>query len=242
MISLEKKLKREIIRHSLKDVSKECCGFILENQGETQVFECLNSSSSPEAFFSISPWDYIKASKLGKIMAVYHSHPKSGYFSEFDKSNSINHNLPFVLYCVETNSFSFFDPKLSDFSRYLGRRFSLGSLDCFTLIRDFFEKELNIKISDYKVTEDEIKNNINFFEANYEKEDFLKVGDVNEIKKYDIILMRRKGGKFASHAALYLDKDLILHQPMNSFSKIETYSQVYKKLTLFIVRNKSLIS
>lgn len=241
MINLSKDLKRRIIKHSFRDLPKECCGFILENRRELQVFECLNSSASPEIFFSISPQDYAKANLLGKIIAVYHSHPKGGYFSEYDKTNSINHNLPFILYCVKSNSFSFFDSSLSCFSRLLGRKFSLENSNCFTLVKDFFEEELNIKINEYKATEDEIRNNINFFEANYEKEGFLKVDNLDGIRRHDVILMKKKGEKFSSHVAIYLGKDLILHQPLNAFSRVESYSNVHKKLTSFAVRHKSFI-
>lgn len=110
-MTLNKEIESNIIDHSLRDKPRECCGFIIDKLGKLFTHECPNNSREPEKFFSISPIDYLNAVALGKIISVYHSHVEEGGFSEGDKLNSISHNLPFVMYCIKTNSFSFFNPK-----------------------------------------------------------------------------------------------------------------------------------
>ncbi|MEK6879623.1 MAG: hypothetical protein AABY22_08455, partial [Nanoarchaeota archaeon] len=63
--------------------------------------------------FSITPQDYLEASNAGKILYVYHSHTTEEYknFSDFDKINSVNHNIPYILYHIPSDTFSFFNDK-----------------------------------------------------------------------------------------------------------------------------------
>ena len=229
---LNDKIKLAIKSHAKREAPKECCGFILSN-GE--VYEARNVSNDKNKF-SISAKDYVSADGVSEIEAVYHSHPETEMgFSEYDKFNSINHEIIYVLYSMKDNSFTQFDPSLTTFNKYIGREFEIGKTDCFALIKDFYEFELNIKLNEHHRDEKYKQYLGKLFDVNFNSEGF---GVVNEPQKYDCILFKERGGKFSNHIALYLGDDLILHQPQKSYSRVEEYTGKHKKLTNYIIRHK----
>ena len=200
------------------------------------VYAAKNISNNDNRF-TIAPEEYVAAAAQGDIKAVYHSHPVTDpIFSEFDKFNSISHNLKYVLYSLRDNSFSQFDPNLSTFNQYIGRTFEIGSTDCFALVRDFYKQELNIILNNYKRDENWKSNLGDLFDKHFKSEGFYEAKSPN---KYDCILIRLKKDSPSAHIALYVGDNLILHQPEKSFSRIEEYSHKYKKLTSHIIRHKS---
>lgn len=232
-IKLSKHIKSEIRGHARAEAPRECCGFILGN-GET--YRTKNTATEDNRF-RVSTEDYVAADRLDTIKAVYHSHPKSEEpsFSEFDKFNSISHDVIYVLFSLKDNSFTQFDPSLSNFNKYIGRSFEIGKTDCFALIKDFYEFELGVSLKDYHRDESYSSHLPELFDKHFEEEGFNKRED---LQKYDCILLRKREGDPSNHIALYLGKGLILHQPEKSYSRIEEYTSTHKKLTNHIIRHE----
>ena len=136
---------------------------------------------------------------------------------------------------MKDNSFSQFDPSLTAFNKYIGRKFKIGKTDCFALCRDFYKFELNIEVN--APTYDETWRSYleDLFDKYFERAGFY---EVNELQKYDCILFNRRRGEPSNHMALYLGDGLILHQPEKSYSRMEEYTSTHKKLTNHIVRHK----
>jgi len=234
-VILNKNIKSEIKSHARSEAPKECCGFIIDDFG---VYKVKNSSSQKDKRFKISAQDYVAATRLGKICAVYHSHPTTeAKFSEYDKFNSTNHKITYILFALKDNSFTQFDPSLSEFNEYIGRSFKIGETDCFALIKDFYEKELNINLNNYHRDEN-WKSYLNeLFDKNFIEEGFEEVGD---LQKYDCILTKSRINGPSSHIAIYLGAGLMLHQPQGSYSRVEEYSNRHKKITNKIIRHNEL--
>ena len=139
-------IKSEIKKHSLSDIENECCGLVVFSSKDKVniVFPCENKAKQRDSRFSICPKDYLKASSLGKIIAMYHSHPKQALdgFSELDKIQSSGHRLPSILYNIERDKFLLFEPEEYQ-DPYVGRAFRIGTQDCFTLLTDYYKNELN---------------------------------------------------------------------------------------------------
>lgn len=235
---LSKTNKTFIREHSFRELPNECCGLVFsDNEGDSKIFECRNKSSKPTKHFEIDPMDYVSASRLGKITGTYHSHPNSNdAFSEFDKHNSKNHNLIYYLYCTSKNIFLEYDPN-QEFNSYVGRTFKIGSMDCLTLVKDFYLNELSIKINDYHRDCDWKKNSKFLIDDNYGSEGFSKVS--GDYKKYDCHLFKFKN-EASEHIAINLGDDLILHQPRDGYSRIEKLTEKHKKFINFTVRHKEL--
>ena len=106
---LSKKIKKNIKRHSLVEYPNECCGIIIDQEPDT--LEADNVAPNKKNNFEIDARTYLKALKLGKIVAYYHSHTNENEdFSEADKTISKSHSLPIVMFFLKKNQFSIYKP------------------------------------------------------------------------------------------------------------------------------------
>jgi proteasome lid subunit RPN8/RPN11 len=238
-MTLTKYIKREIKAHALEQNPQECCGFVLDARGKLDIFPCENSSTDNNKYFKISPREYIKAKETGEIKAVYHSHCNDlENFSEFDKLNSQNHNIEFILYIIKNDNFLSYLPNCK-YNSYVGRRLILGQQDCGSLVRDFYKQELDIEIKDYPRDESWLEDPKDTLDRHYEEEGFEKVDD---LKTFDCIFFKMKKNGPSSHVGIYLGNDLILHQTggVNGYSRIEEYSPRWEKFSNYTIRHKDL--
>jgi proteasome lid subunit RPN8/RPN11 len=247
---MKEQIKLEIKKHALDETPNECCGILLQNEKKSslEIFKCKNMSPNKAEQFSISPGDYLKASKKGKILAFYHSHPsEEDSFSEYDKLQSEQHNVKFILYCVKKKSFHEYEPK--DYvSSYVGRDFELGVNDCLTLGIDYYKNECNIKVKNYYRDRNWFIENPNSYQEHFEEEGFIKIlngpltkKDLPKIKKHDFLLMKYLGKNFPTHGANYVGNGLILHHQINCYSRIEPYNGVFLERTVGVLRHESLL-
>tara|TARA_R100000008_G_C3551049_1_gene150437 strand:+ start:133 stop:849 length:717 start_codon:yes stop_codon:yes gene_type:complete len=235
---LHRNIKDKIKDYSLRESPNECCGLIVNDQSKGDiVFLCKNISDNPRVHFEIDTKDYLRASQLGEIVAVFHSHVNGdSQFSELDKQVSNGLEIQSILYSVKENKFNVYYP--NDYTNeYVGRKFEIGKSDCFSVMRDFFMKELNIFVNNYHRDQDWQKKTPHIYDHSYEKEGFIKVED-GTLKKYDCILF--KFLKNTEHIAVYLGDDLILHQPRGKESLIEKYSPSLERRKSYIIRHRSL--
>jgi proteasome lid subunit RPN8/RPN11 len=238
---IDKKIKNFIKKHSKESKPNECCGFIVK---ENEKFKCIslkNISINPQENFEIAGLDFLKIKKqYKKIYYIYHSHlNESQDLTEKDKNCAESLDIPIIMYNLNYDILKIYEP-IKIKNDYLGRYYQHGKYDCFKLIEDFYKNELSIKfnydIDFYKksLLEMDIKEEIF---KHFEKNNFEIVKD-NTYKIYDILLIDFFGTKNPKHFALYLGDDKILHQPMGGFSKIENYSNFYKKNIYNIFRFK----
>ena len=200
-----------------------------------EAYRATNTASE-DGKFRVSAEDYVLADSISSIEAVYHSHTNKddSTFSEFDKFNSVSHNVVYILFSMKDNSFTQFDPSLSSFNKYIGRKWEIGKTDCFTLIKDFYKNELNISLNEYHRDENYLSYLEKLFDKHYKREGFQKT---NTLRKYDCILFSRREGSPSNHIAVYLGNGLMLHQPSKSFSRVEDYTKRHKLKTNYIIRH-----
>jgi proteasome lid subunit RPN8/RPN11 len=238
---IDKKIKNFIQKQAKDNLPNECCGFIIK---ENEKFKCIptkNISKDPKENFEISSLDFLKIKqKYKKIYYIYHSHTNDNQdLTEKDKNCSENLVLPIIMYNLKHDFVKIYEP-IKVKNEYIGRYYEHGKYDCFKLIEDFYKNELNINFNYdrnfYKksLIEMDIKNEIfKYFEQNN-----FEIITNNTFKINDILFMDFFLNKNPKHFALYLGDDKILHQPMGGFSKIENYSDFYKKKLYAIFRRK----
>ena len=247
---MKERIKQEIKKHAIDEVPHECCGILLQNENENslEILKCENSSAHKANHFLISPRDYLKASEKGKIIAFYHSHcSEEDSFSEYDKLQSEQHNIKYILYCVEKNTFHEYEPK-NYTSPYVGRDFELGVNDCLTLGIDYYKNECDIQIKNHYRDRNWFIENPNSYQEHYEEEGFIKVLDgpltkenLPEVKKHDAVLMKYLGKNFPTHGAMYIGDGLILHHQIGCYSRVEPYSDTFLERTVGILRHENLL-
>jgi len=241
---LSNSIKETIKKHALKEMPKECCGVLVEGEGEVVAFPCRNVSEKPEKHFSILPTDYLKASNEGRVKAIYHSHNSTNdKFSPNDILNSKGHDLPFVLYCSLKDSFSTFDPKKSKTFLY-DRIFKIGETDCYTVVKEYY-KDLGIELSDKPLSRtDHTWHQQNprliqeLFDLNKNNPNLpiMELPASTKLKKHDVLVFEFIKGAGPNHVAVYLGNDEIMHHPRNKYlciqplnkTLIKTISKIYR--------------
>jgi len=226
-------LKDELRDYSNENSPNECCGLIIEKNDKISFFKCANISSNKKTSCVLSPLDYMRAYKKGKIIAHFHSQPDKSA-SIIDYINAVNHNIFSVIYSWEFDLFSFVEPKLKD---YLNKDYNIGKSDCYTLVIDYFRDELGVKLKDYERKGEWWKESPNLILDNFKKEGGIAV-DFKDIKRNDVVAFNLGGA--VCHFAIYLGDGMYLHHPYNEKSIISEIDEKYIKKISLVIRHKSL--
>jgi proteasome lid subunit RPN8/RPN11 len=89
----------------------EICGFLGRKDGEYECRIVKNKHPKPSEFFSIDPVEYLKFSREFEFVAIFHSHIQGdSSASDFDKVNSDNTLVPFLIYSIPEKKFGLYEP------------------------------------------------------------------------------------------------------------------------------------
>lgn len=263
-----KKILEEIKRKSNKNKYKETCGFIYLRDNRQYIYESVNISSDPKNFFAANPGDLELCSKLGKVIACFHSHTRNMTFTHEDIENSFSTKLNYLLYVIPQDKFYYFDQeKYSYMQKYMNKRFDIGNFDCYDLFRSFYKDELNIefpsKIECIKKMDikDSIENpyllipddkNLSWLkESNFY---ILTRKEMKNIKEYDVLILdggNPSGGRCRygkpTHFGIYLPNKMFLHHNYDhpkygNRSIYECYRKAHERYMLYVIRHKTFMS
>ena len=244
---LTKSIKKAIIAHAIADYPREACGVIVGKE----YIPCTNIAAD-NAQFEICPIDLVGASKNGEIKAYVHSHPDGSCQPSMPDKVQMNlHSKPWVI----TNGI---DVELHKPDGYqaplLGREYHHGLMDCYTLVKDYYQRELGITLGDYQRDDVwwESADSKPLYIDNFKAEGFV---EVDTIQKHDLILCRLGRTEHVNHALVFIcdgtlksertDKvigdSLVLHHPYNRESLRDLYGEQWQRRTAVIIRHKSLI-
>ncbi len=200
--------------HCQETYPEECCGFFVWASASVEVVRSKNISDTKKTNFKINPEDYINASKLGKIIGIYHSHPDgNATISEADKVLSEEFCIPVYAFSFPVYSYGMYMPK-SFKCELIGRPFVENIFDCLSLVRDYCKQKLNVDFPfvPYESNWEELGRS--YFEDLYESFGFVKV---KEPKPGDVVLFTF-GGKYVCHAAILEDYNTLLHHSEKQLS------------------------
>lgn len=245
-----KNAKEAMLNHAAACYPNESCGLLVNRQ----YIECENIATS-DSEFKVNPHDVVKAEKLGKIEAIVHSHPNgSTKPSTFDLIQMQYHNVPWVIVAYPE-----IDIKVHAVKKYtaplINREYIHGVLDCYSIVRDYYSRELGIEIDNFERQDKwwESASNSDLYIDNFASQGFVQVQD---LQRHDVILCRVQPTEYVNHALIYLGNDgsltsetteavigehLVLHHPYMRRSRREIYGNVWQERTAIIVRHKSLM-
>lgn len=90
----------------------EICGFLGRKDGEYEARIVKNKHPNPSEHFSIDPIEYLRFTREHEMVAVFHSHIQGDCSaSEFDKVNSDNTLVPFLIYSIPEKKFGLYEPE-----------------------------------------------------------------------------------------------------------------------------------
>lgn len=247
---LNKSLKNTITEHAWADYPHECCGLIIDGKYQP----CINISHDPANSFEIDPSMLIDAD----IQAIVHSHPNgSAEPSEIDKVQMGLHGVDWVIVGLGVHSdgekyctIKSHKPKAYQ-APLIGREYYHGTQDCYSLVRDYYSRELGINLPDFDRIDSWWENPEHepLYERNFSKAGFAQVHD---LQRHDVILCRVGRTHHVNHALIYLGDgkltsekapkvigdNLVLHHPHGRLSVREIYGESWQKRTAMIVRYK----
>lgn len=126
-----------------------------------------------------------------------------------------------------------FDP-----SPYVGKKFVHGIDDCYSLVREFYEREFGLQLTNYARPDNWWNDGGNLYMDNFKKEGFYIVDELED-KQFGDLFLIAFGAKVACHAAIYVGDNKILHHVTNRLSTVDKYAGCWRNWTLARIRHIS---
>lgn len=241
MKNLTQKTIEEIKSHANEIYPEECCGVVVRKGRKQIVVRAENEHPDDKTkYFKIPAQTYKDCvKKYDEIIAIYHSHPDGpGNFTYHDIAVSEVLEVPIIMMEWPKGNYIFHSPKQGGNIPYTQRPFILGILDCYTLMRDYFRRELTIELPALQVPYEWWKKGENLYLDNIEK--FARrIPGIKDLKKNDVILMCIEAD-VPEHGAIYTGDGKILHHMMGKLSRHSVYSRFYQERTHSIWRHNEL--
>jgi len=261
-----KATREAILNHAAACYPRESCGLLVNRE----YVACENTHEDPLKFFRLSEKDRIHAELAGEIEAIVHSHPDGsskpsvGDLIEmsrpFDLQKATGDDIwlklavPWVIVAYPEIDIAIHQPK-PFIAPLINREYIHGALDCFSIVRDYYARELDIKIDNFDRLDRwwEDATNADLYVDNFASQGFVQV---DNLQRHDVILCRVQPTAHVNHALIYLGDDgqltseqseavigdhLVLHHPYRRRSRREIYGNVWQERSAIIVRHKSFL-
>lgn len=233
--------------HGLEEFPREACGLIVsqtnirENTVHHSYLRCRNIGDE-QGQFLMHPEDFVRAEMQGEIAALVHTHPNMPPLpSQADRAACRVSNLPWLIVGVPSFEERWLKPdECTAEVPYLEREYAFGAQDCWTLVHDWYRRELGvfIKYPRYSHEWEFWKRGIDFFRREtFTAHDFNEVKDLHALRCHDIIVFKFRS-TIPNHVAVYVGNSQILHHPRDTLSRHDPYDDRHRVFTEFIMRHK----
>lgn len=242
-------------KHAIQEFPKEAAGFVVITENGERYMPAVNLSSSNDAVI-VCPKSQAKAYKAGKVVGFFHSHPNHpAQPSEADLVMCEQMGMPWYIQPLNDHSGVLEVGELitclpSGYKAPLiGRAFHHGVLDCYTLIRDYYQRELGIVLPDFHRDDEWWHKGQNLYEENFAKAGFYVVSD---IQPHDVILMQYYS-QVTNHAGVFIGDyrlkserthfhvpDTMIHHASNRLSERVVYGGYWTDITRMVLRHKDI--
>lgn len=225
---LSDSVRSQIVSHAKEELPKECCGLVIVRKGRQVYFPCENLAVGSDNFI-LSPQDYAKADEEGDIVAVVHSHPNmSAKPSQADLVACEASGLPWFIVGLPDEVWEYIEPS-GYVAPLIGRQWSHGVLDCYAIIRDYYQMERGITLDQFERSDEWWNRGENLYMDNFKAQGFIQISG-DDLQEGDVILMRVKS-TVPNHGAVYLGNNVILHHVHGRLSSRDVFGGYWLKHT-----------
>ncbi len=235
----------EIRAHAQRDYPREACGVVIVERGRERYIPCRNTATTAAEHFRLPADDFAAAEERGELVAIVHSHPDaSPEPSDADRVSCEESGLPWHIISWPDGRLRTIEPCGYE-APLVGRAYAHGVLDCWSLIRDWYARELSVSLPDFtrqdKWWDDGASDLYTqhcraaggkiVWEAGHDAaaSSVLEVGDV-------ILMQIRSRNGVPNHGAVYIGDTRILHHPYGRLSTRDVYGGYWHDCTRRIVR------
>ena len=209
-----------IQQHAEACYPRESCGFVIVHKGREKYLPCENRSTE-DAEFELSADDWMRAEDMGEISHIVHSHPNTPPEpSDADKVGIEASGVPWLIVNWPTGLWKIHGPT-GYVAPLVGREYVYGVFDCFTLARDWYERERGIKLD---IPTQWWKEGDTALIQHFREAGFSEVS--GDLRPGDGLLFDISGGP---HCAVYLGDDLILHHVRGRLSSRDVYGPIWQQ-------------
>lgn len=209
---MRKRTLTAIRAHAMAEYPRECCGLVVMAARRESYWPCQNLATGTDHFV-MDPEDYAKAEEAGRITAIIHSHPDVPIDpSEADRVACEASGLPWFIVGVEKDAAGAvvagdvrgFAPE-GYVAPLLGRPFAHGVLDCYSLIRDGYARELDISLPDFHRDDGwwEPGREGDLYMDHFAEAGFRPLTVGEELQFGDVVLMQIRSDR-VNHAGLFI--------------------------------------
>lgn len=246
--------------HAIAEYPRECCGLVVSTPaGRERYVRCRNTAPGTDHFVMAAE-DYAAAEDLGQVVALVHSHPDAPATpSAADRVACEASGLPWYIVevrkgndgIVATGEVHSFAPEGYQ-APLLGRPFAHGVLDCYSIVRDWYQRARGISLPDFAREDGWWEGDQELYLDHFAEAGFRRLDDGETLEPGDVILMQVLS-KRTNHAAVYLGAeplaerpdlyplaDAMLHHLYGRPSSREVYGGYWREITRLVVRHKDL--
>ena len=225
--------KVSALEHARAELPRESCGLLVIRKGREVYWRCRNMGAGTDQFV-IHPEDYAAADDQGQIVGVVHSHPGlPPNPSQADKVACEASGLPWFIVGIPSEDWAQLEP-CGYIAPLVGREWSHGVLDCYALLRDWYQAERGIELPNYERFDDWWKRGENLYLKNFAGAGFQAL-ESDDPQPGDCFLMQ-VASPVPNHAAVYLGDGLILHHLQGRLSSRDVYGGYWQKVTTHVLR------
>ena len=231
----------EIEQHVARAYPSEACGLVIVERGRQRFVACRNTARDPVVGFRLNADEWAAAEDRGEVVAVVHSHPDApAVASEHDRVVCESSGVPWFIVSVRARDVAFeVGPEptgefgLSEWARIdpvgyraplVGRSYSWGVLDCWTLIRDWYQRERGITLPDVPGRDDPCwwEVGTDLMGDHYRAFGFRRMADDVDLEPGDVLLFQMRA-PVPNHAGVYIGDGLVLHHMAGRLSSRDVW-------------------
>ena len=218
---------------------RERCGVVVKAGNKAKVIECDNVHTSPEHRFRIAPEEWAYLNMDHEILSIWHTHPNgTAAPTQADLVELEIHGVPWHIVSWPEGGHSYTMPTGYK-APYEGRVSIHGVLDCYSLVKDWYEREMGIMMPAVYRPDDWWAKGMDLYRDHLAQSGFVSMPhDFRNVKRGDGFLMQI-GSRVPNHAAVYVGDGKILHHPLGQLSRVMPFGGFWLKNTTHFLRHES---
>lgn len=230
-------LKQIMVSHAKERPKEEVCGLVVSfGKNKYRIVRARNLSDRPNNSFDLDPDAHLEVGKDEKVIGFYHSHP-SGDPTPSPADMVACEESGVTMHIVTVGGgYSCTDPTGYSLP-YKGRTYVPGVIDCFSLIRDWYNREWGLGMPNLYRQSDWWRKGQNLYVDHFEEYGFVQLID-QPVEHGDAFLIQVVS-EVPNHAAIWLHGGKILHHPENRLSGESPWTGFWSRHASHHLRHKS---
>lgn len=233
-------LKDEMLAHAREEAPNEACGLVVSRGSDKfRLIRARNVAEQPQSTFDLDPEAWLEVGSDEEVIGIYHSHPfGTSEPSVADLTSCETTNLPWHIVGLLGDDYRVIQPSGYE-APYELRPYVYGVHDCWSIVRDWYRRELGIDLMDFERNGHWWEKGQNRYVENIENAGFVVLHGAR-YQRGDLMLLQ-VGAKVTNHSAIWLDDGTILHHVFGRLSKRDPWAGQWSQFMTHHLRHSSLI-